>query len=50
MAVSIDVIRPTVPEKCLAAQDLDWLTFTISLGLAVGIVISYLPQVYTPIK
>jgi hypothetical protein len=34
-----------VPEKCMAAQETDWMTFTISLGLAIGIVISYLPQV-----
>lgn len=45
MSTVMDAITAPVPEKCLAAQDTDWLTFTISVGLAFGIVLSYLPQV-----
>ena len=45
LATVMDAIAAPVPEKCLAAQDTDWMTFTISLGLAFGIVLSYLPQV-----
>jgi len=45
MAVYAGVIDSTVPEKCMAAQETDWMTFAISLGLAIGIIISYLPQV-----
>ena len=45
LATVMDAIAAPVPDKCLAAQDTDWMTFTISLGLAFGIVLSYLPQV-----
>ena len=45
MATFIDVTTQKVPQKCLAAQETDWMTFAISLGLAFGIVLSYLPQV-----
>ena len=48
LATVMDAIAAPVPEKCLAAQDTDWMTFTISLGLAFGIVLSYLPQVPLP--
>src|ERR1700733_2201709 len=48
LAPVMDAIAAPVPEKCLAAQDTDWMTFTISLGLAFGIVLSYLPQVPLP--
>ena len=48
LATVVDAIAAPVPEKCLAAQDTDWMTFTISLGLAFGIVLSYLPQVPLP--
>ena len=44
----VAVIEPAVPQKCLAAQGTNWMTFTISLGLAFGIVLSYLPQVDFP--
>lgn len=42
-----DVVDHSMSEKCLAAQDFDW-SFVISLGLVVGIVISYIPQVARP--
>ena len=45
MATLIEVIPSSVPQKCLAAEETDWITFVISLGLAFGIVLSYLPQV-----
>lgn len=45
LSTVMDAITAPVPEKCLAAQDTDWLTFIISVGLAFGIVLSYLPQV-----
>ena len=48
LATVMDAIAAPVPEKCLAAQDTDWMTFTISLGLAFGIVVSYLPHVPAP--
>ena len=48
LATVMDAIAAPVPDKCLAAQDTDWMTFTISLGLAFGIVLSYLPQVPPP--
>jgi len=38
-------MQPSVPAECLSSQDFDWITFVISLGLAVGVVLSYLPQV-----
>lgn len=47
MTSYIDVMRPSVPQKCLVSQeDFDRVTFAISLFLAVGIVVSYLPQVH----
>jgi hypothetical protein len=48
MLSDTDVTQPSVPVKCLAAQEFDWITFVISVGLAIGIVISYLPQVPKP--
>jgi len=50
LATVMAAIAAPVPEKCLAAQDTDWMTFTISLGLALGIVLSYLPQVPLPLE
>jgi uncharacterized protein with PQ loop repeat len=43
-AASLDPI----PQKCLSSsqEDYDKLTFLISLFLAIGIVLSYLPQHY----
>jgi hypothetical protein len=44
MATFIDVMHSSVPQKCLVTQETNWMSFIISLGLAVGIVGSYLPQ------
>jgi len=45
LSTVMDAIATPLPKKRLAAQDTDWMTFIISLGLAFGIVLSYLPQV-----
>jgi hypothetical protein len=47
MSVYIDLKGGEIPTKCLASQEYDRMTFFISLFLAVGIVVSYLPQVYS---
>jgi uncharacterized protein with PQ loop repeat len=47
MSFPVSTLSP-IPQKCLASQQdsSDKLTFFISLFLAVGIVVSYLPQHY----
>ena len=50
MATFIDVTGSSAPQKCVAAEETDWMTFIISLGLAFGIVLSYLPQVVIGVR
>ena len=45
MATFIDMMHSSVPQKCLVTKETNWMAFIVSLGLAVGVVLSYLPQV-----